>query len=190
MKFKRTKLSRSEEGRLGIDVGRVLMCPADADGRPDTSFLRASEREALEVPPTPGMFEVVPALVTLFQQRVWLVSKAGPRIERLTRRWLQHHRFFERTGLRPDRVRFCLRREDKRQHALELGLTHFIDDRSDVLSHLNGVVPHLLLFGVQSERIPPWVVHVLDWPAVADCFSVGEHQVPGGHGLGQPDPVG
>jgi hypothetical protein len=185
-----TKQTTTAEGRLGIDIGRVLMCPAAEDGRPETSFLQAGDREALEVPPTPGMFEVVPRLVERFQGRVWLVSKAGPRIERLTRRWLQHHRFFERTGLRPDRVRFCLRREDKREHAVSLGLTHFIDDRSDVLSYLCGVVPHLFLFGVQAERLPDWAVHVLDWPAVGARFSVGEHEVTGGHPVGQPDPVG
>ena len=176
--------------RLGIDIGRVIMCPVGEDGRPDTSFLQAGEREALDVPPTPGMFDVVPRLVRRFQGRVWLVSKAGPRIERLTRRWLQHHRFFERTVLRPDRVRFCRRREDKREHAVSLGLTHFIDNRSDVLSYLRGVVPHLFLFGVQTEPVPDWVVHVLDWTAVAAQLSVGEQEVFGGHSLRQPDPVG
>jgi hypothetical protein len=180
----------NQQGRLGIDIGRVLMCPADEDGRPDTSFLQADEREALEVPPTPGMFEVIPRLVTRFEQRVWLVSKAGPRIERLTRRWLEHHRFFERTGLRPDRVRFCRKREDKREHALALGLTHFIDDRTDVLAHLRGVVPHLFLFGAQTEAIPEWVVHVRDWEAVAASLSAGEDQEVGRHLVVSHTPLG
>jgi len=178
------------EGRLGIDIGRVLMCPADEDGRPDTSFLEADERAAMEVPPTPGMFEVVAGLVRMFEGRVWLVSKAGPRIERLTGRWLERHEFFERTGLRRDRVRFCRKREEKRGHALSLGLTHFIDDRTDVLEHLRGVVPHLYLFGVQTGSIPPWTVHVADWRAVEAQFSGGNHQELGGYPLGEPDAVG
>jgi len=178
------------EARLGIDIGRVLMCPAAEDGRPDTSFLEADERSALQVPPTPHMFEVVPRLVTLFEGRVWLVSKAGARIERLTRRWLEHPRFFERTGMRPDRLRFCRQRQDKRQHAIALGLTHFIDDRCDVLAHLRGVVPHLFLFGVQTEAIADWVVHVGDWLAVAATLSGRKDQERGGHPLGQPDAVG
>src|SRR5689334_21042761 len=124
--------NKQQQARLGIDIGRVLMCPAAEDGRPDTSFLDADEREALEVPATPHMFEVVTALVSQFERRVWLVSKAGARIERLTWRWLAHQGFFERTGLRQDRVRFCRRREDKREQARDLGLTHFIDDRLDV----------------------------------------------------------
>jgi hypothetical protein len=157
---------------LGIDIGRVLMCPAKDDGRPDTSFLSLPDAEALEQPAAPSVFQVVPALVRAFEGRVWLVSKAGPRIEALTRRWLSHQRFFERVGMTPDNVRFCRRREDKRAHAQTLKLTHFIDDRADVLGHLVGVVPQLFLFGVQTGNIPAFAKHVLDWPAVARAFSV------------------
>jgi hypothetical protein len=154
----------SGRSALGIDIGRVLMCPTRDDGRPDTSFLGAgTEAAALAIPPAPGMFEVVPALVGLFGGRAWLVSKAGPRIEALTWRWLDHHRFFERTGMDASHVRFCRRRDEKRAHADELGLTHFIDDRTDVLKYLRGSVSCLALFGVQTEPIPEWVVHVPDW---------------------------
>ena len=78
--------------------------------------------------------------------RVWLVSKCGPRVEEKTRRWLEHHRFFELTGVAEDHLRFCRERPQKREHALDLGLTHFVDDRRDVLHHLGGAVPHLFLF--------------------------------------------
>jgi hypothetical protein len=71
-----------------------------------------------------------------------------------------------------------------------LGLTHFIDDRTDVLDHLRGVVPHLYLFGVQTGAIPPWTVHVIDWPAVGARLSVGDADPLGGHPLGQPHAVG
>lgn len=152
--------------RLGIDIGRVIMCPTHDDGQPDTSFLGADDEAALEIPAAPDMFDVVPELVQRFGGRVWLVSKAGRRIEDLTRRWLERHRFFERTGMDPGHLRFCRRREDKRVHADDLGLTHFIDDRLDVLSHLRGGVPHLALFGVQTDPIPDWVIHVPAWSAL------------------------
>ncbi len=34
---------------------------------------------------------------------------------------------------------------------VELGITHFVDDRAEVLESLLGVVPHLYLFGLQSR---------------------------------------
>jgi hypothetical protein len=161
----------SPASRLGIDIGRVLMCPTSDDGRPDTSFLSAGDEAALATPAAPGMFEVVPALVRLFEGRAWLVSKAGARIEALTRRWLQRHRFFERTGIDPSHVRFCRRRDEKRAHADALGLTHFIDDRSDVLAHLRGGVGCLVLFGAQTEPIPDWVLHAPDWATLGRALA-------------------
>lgn len=139
------------------------MCPSGDDARPDTSFLDLPEPQALAVPASPHVWDVVPELVQAFEGRVWLVSKAGPRIEALTRRWLAHHRFFERVGLPPNAVRFCRRRPEKRVHAVELGLTHFIDDRRDVLAALVGAVPHLYLFGAQCEPPPAFATHVGDW---------------------------
>ena len=157
---------------LGIDIGRVLMCPTHDDGRPDTSFLGArAEADALAIPPAPGMFDVVPRQVRLFDGRAWLVSKAGQRIEDLTWRWLEHHRFFERTALPPAHVRFCRRRDEKRAHADTLGLTHFIDDRTDVLKYLRGSVGCLALFGVQNDPIPDWVIHVPDWAALGGALA-------------------
>jgi hypothetical protein len=158
--------------RLGVDVGRVIMCPADSDGRPDTSFLDASDEAALDVPPSPWLMETLPALVRLFGARVFIVSKAGKRIERLTRLWFEHRGFCELTGIAPEHLHFCRRRNEKRAHADALGLTHFIDDRLDVLSFLRGGVPNLFLFGAQAQPIPDWVTHVADWRAVGATFGL------------------
>ena len=153
---------------LGIDIGRVLMCPSDDDARPDTSFLDLPDDQALALPASPHVWDVVPELVRAFAGRVWLVSKAGARIEALTRRWLAHQRFFERVGLAEDAVRFCRRRPDKRVHAVELGLTHYIDDSSDVLAALVGAVPRLYLFGAQREPTPTFATHVAGWSVARD----------------------
>jgi hypothetical protein len=167
--------SSSRAAALGVDIGRVIMCPADADGRPDTSFLDARGDEALEVPPAPHVFSVLPQLVDAFHGRVWLISKAGPRIEQLTRRWLEHHSFFERSGMAPNNLRFCRRRADKRTHTDRLAITHFIDDRADVLSHLRGGVPNLYLFGAQTGPSPDWVTPVADWLAVRAVLRAVAH---------------
>jgi hypothetical protein len=147
---------------LGIDVGRVLISPGDST-RPDTSFIGGSLEDALDTPPYDDMFDVVPSLVARFEGRVWIVSKCGPRIQQRTLQWFDRHRFFERTGILRNHVRFCLRRPDKAIHCRELGITHFIDDRTDVLEPMAGIVPNRYLFGPQRGRIPAGMRHVMTW---------------------------
>ena len=98
------------------------------------------------------------------------MSKAGPRVQEKTRHWLRHHAFFERTGIPAPNLRFCLERPQKAQHCAELGITHFIDDRADVLGHLEGVVGHRFLFGPQ--RKPVTLGGVVPIGAWAQAFEV------------------
>jgi hypothetical protein len=161
--------------KLGVDIGRVLIA---AEGTADTSFIGGSLEDALATPPYEGMFDAVPELVRLFDAQVWLVSKCGPRVQEKTRHWLRHHRFFERTGIPPLNLRFCLERPQKADHCRELGITHFVDDRPDVLQHLEGVVPHRFLFGPQRKASSlSGVVPVLSWAdasaAIADRLGAG-----------------
>jgi hypothetical protein len=157
-----------QQARIGIDIGRVIMAASDVDGRADTSFLKGSDDDAMRTPPNEGAFDVIRELVAHHQGRVWLVSKCGPRIQQLTRRWFRHWDFYAVTGLDESRVRFCLERRDKATQARELGLTHFIDDRLDVHEHLRGIVPALYLFGHQrpGTAVPSWVSQVLSWDEV------------------------
>jgi hypothetical protein len=152
---------------LGIDIGRVIIGAALPDGGADTSFLSGDDTQALETPASDGAFEAIAELVEAFEGRVWLVSKCGPRIQQLTKRWLRKQRFHEQTGVREDRVRFCLKRPEKRDHCALIGATHFVDDRLDVLGHLIGLVPNLYWFGHQKRGAEPprWARQTLDWPA-------------------------
>jgi len=138
--------------RLGIDIGRVLIAAEGANGA-DTSFIGGSLNDALSTPPYEGMFAAVAPLVARFEGRVWLVSKCGPSVQAKSRAWLLHHRFFERTGVAPSNLRFCLERPQKADHCRELGITHFIDDRTDVLHHLEGIVANRYLFGPQRRPV-------------------------------------
>jgi hypothetical protein len=156
--------------RIGIDIGRVIMAPVKG-GRADTSFLRGDMAQALRTPPSPGALEGVRVLVDAFAGQAWLVSKAGPNVQHKTRRWLDHWDFYAATGLPRDHVRFCLQRSQKAGHCRDVEITHFIDDRLDVLAHLRGIVPHLYLFGEQLDHLPPpqWVTTVLDWQATTSA---------------------
>lgn len=155
--------------RLGIDVGRVLISPGD-DLKPDTSFIGGSIEDALATPAYEGMFDVVPSLVAQFEGKAWIVSKCGKRVQEKTMLWFEHHHFFERTGIERANIRFCLKRPEKAIHCRELGITHFIDDRIDVLEAMYGVVPNLYLFGPQLGQIPAGMQHVETWGDVAQAL--------------------
>jgi len=156
------KNSHDNSTRLGIDIGRVIISPFDLSGD-DTQFLNGSEAVAMQTPPSPGAFEVIRELSEACAGNIWIVSKCGPKIEARSRRWLAHHDFYTRAGVDPRRLCFCRARKDKAEIALKLGLTHFIDDRVDVLGHLTGLVRHRYLFGPQREPIPAWAIAVPDW---------------------------
>ena len=157
------------EPRLGIDIGRVII-GGDGD---DTSFLDGDEAAAMAAPAVDGAFAAIAELWLRFDGNVWLVSKAGPRIAARTRDWLDAHDFFAATGMPRDRLRFCRQRREKADHALELELTHFIDDRFDVLQYLEGLVPYRFLFGPQRRTYPPQstLFCVRDWKALMHVIT-------------------
>lgn len=160
----KTKKKKQTTPRLGIDFGKVIM-GAIINGKEDTSFLGTTFEQAMTSPATPGAVEAVTQLVDLFDGEVWIVSKCGPSVENKTRGWLKHHEFYRTTGLDPKRVRFCRQRPEKAKICRQLGITHFIDDRLDVLTPMVGIAPHLFLFGEQKSGtpIPGYVEPVTDW---------------------------
>ncbi|MEM7234423.1 MAG: hypothetical protein AAF517_19750 [Planctomycetota bacterium] len=178
--------------RLGIDFGRVIMGAADADGRADTSFLSGGEARAMETSAEPGSFETIRSLCIHLDRKVWIVSKCGARIERRTRRWLDHHSFFDRTGVPRENLRFCRERREKKIHCRDLGITHFIDDRMDVLTHLRGLVPNLYWFGAETLKkpAPKWVTPVADWSAVRSALLGRKADELGLNVVSKPDSVG
>jgi hypothetical protein len=115
---------------------------------------------------------VLPRVVARFGGRAWVISKCGPRIQRRTLQWLDHHDFYRRTGIPHGNVRFCRRRADKAVHCAELGITHMIDDRLDVHAALREIVPWLYLFGPQESPLPGWVRHTPTWADVERAITL------------------
>jgi hypothetical protein len=167
----------TREPRLGIDIGRVIISGDSHPKGGDTAFFQGDEATLLATPEMPGAFDAIAALVPLFGGRVWLVSKCGPRVEARTLRWLDGHDFYGRTGVVPGHVRFCRDRADKRLHCVELGLTHFVDDRPDVHEAIHGVVEHQYLFGPQTAPAPSYTIAVATWPALRSLIE-STHQPP------------
>jgi hypothetical protein len=164
---------------LGVDIGGVI-CAGDTDGQPSFFSGRWSEVE-----PVSGAFEAVTILNgsgSRFFENVHLVSKCGEKIEKKTREWLALRDFVATTGVPAERLHFCRDRQGKAEIAKSLGITHFIDDRLEVLSYL-ATVPHLYLFRGREDEIAKWVgkwkdgmlgIHQVDnWKQVLALLGFG-----------------
>jgi len=161
----------TQEIRLGVDIGRVIIDGSNHPDGADTAFFTGDTARLLRTPSVADVFEVLPRLVRCFDGRVWLVSKCGERVEQRTKLWLAHHDFAARTGIPVGNLRFCRRRPEKAVHCAELGITHFIDDRPDVHEALAGVVAHRYLFGPQRGPAPRGVVATPTWRDVARAVT-------------------
>jgi hypothetical protein len=163
---------------LGVDFGGVIN---DGSGHPsgdDTIFLTGGYDEAMQTPVMAGAILALQRLNDLFQGRVWVISKCGPRIQQRTEQWLDYHHFFEQTAISAAQVRFYRQRPEKAIHCAELGVTHFVDDRNDVLEHLAGVVDHRYLFGERSPTVPPGTTRVRSWSEAEEQIRSTLESVP------------
>ena len=159
---------------LGIDIGGVIITPARKAG--DTSFFSS---DYLATPPIEDAFETIAGLARLrFGAHVHLVSTCGPGVEAKTRAWLVHHGFHDITGVPAERLHFCRARADKAPICKRLGITHFIDDRLEVLGYLT-TVPHRFLFQPNETEMARHAAHlrevriVRSWREVAEALHAG-----------------
>jgi hypothetical protein len=130
-----------------VDIGGVIIVPDDEVE--DTSFFGDGY---LRTPAVPGAFAGLASLVhDRFGAEVHLVSTCSAPTERRTREWLDHHDFHGRTGIAPAHVHFVRTREAKAPVAADLGLTHFVDDKLEVLSFLTTVQHRFLFHPRQGE---------------------------------------
>jgi len=124
---------------IGFDFGGVIIEPV-----PET---KSESYESLRVNATPYAFEAVRELVEYFgPKNSFIVSKCGTTMEQRVGEWLRDNDFYKRTSLPSQNVFFCRERKDKAPICEKLQITHFIDDRNDVLQHMVGIVPNLYHF--------------------------------------------
>jgi len=152
-----------------VDIGGVVIQRTGDADEDDTSFWGPNY---LETPAVEDAIATIAALVRdRFGDAVYLVSKCGEETEERSRGWLSHNRFFERTGMSPSHVYFCRKRVEKAPICTRLGVTHFVDDRLEVLSYLDAV-PHRYLFQGRDEEVAEFsaflklVQRVESWKAI------------------------
>lgn len=157
---------------LGVDIGGVIIDRVNDDT--DTSFFGDNYLATTAVP---GAFASLARLAPgRFGGRVFLVSKCGARVEAKTRDWLAYHDFHAQTGIPASHVHFCRRRPDKAEVCERLGVTHFIDDRLEVLGYLEHVA-NLYLFRPERREMNRHARHlrrvqiVHEWDEVESLLS-------------------
>jgi len=153
--------------KIGFDIGGVIF-------ERDKKNISIFSPRYLELLPVPEVFEALSRIVNeRFRDDVYLVSKCGEEVRRRTLNWLSHHDFFRHTGINPNHLEFCLEHWEKAKICERLGLTHFVDDRLEVLKDLV-TVPYRYLFQPRTfeiesfkERLP--MVRILrNWNELAD----------------------
>ncbi|MBY0548852.1 MAG: hypothetical protein K2W95_16390 [Candidatus Obscuribacterales bacterium] len=155
---------------LGVDIGGVII--SRSNDKSDTSFFGGNflNSKAVEF-----AFEAIASAVDA-GYTTCLVSKCGEEVQRKTLLWLAHHEFYDRTGVLPEQVRFCRTRPEKAQICDELEVTHFVDDRLEVLSYLVNV-PNLYLFDGQPKEMSkfaamlPNVHQTRSWAELSDLLG-------------------
>jgi hypothetical protein len=113
--------------KIGIDIGNVII---GGDGE-DTFFTE----KFLDTPQVDGAFHSIKAIVDA-GHAVYLISKCGTEVQAKTWDWLDHFKFFEKTGVSASKVYFVHHRMDKQPVAKALSLDVFIDDRRDILQSM------------------------------------------------------
>ena len=83
---------------------------------------------------------------------IFVVSKAGYKISQRSNEWMQHNKFFDKTGINPSNVHFCKERPQKGSICSKLSITHFIDDRMDVLNCMPNSVKFRFLFKSSNKN--------------------------------------
>ncbi len=150
---------------IGIDIGGVLVDRAAHDT--DTSFFGG---RPMETPAVHGAVEAVARLVAAADGRVCIVSKAGPRIEALSRQWLALQGIAD-VMIPWGQIHFVRERADKGPVCERLKVTHFVDDNVGVLNHLTTVRRKILFTGGLGPnplptQVPKGVTVAATWPDV------------------------
>jgi len=130
--------------RIGIDFGGVIVRASEGQD--------FNSSDGLDIE-NPNAIESISRLSELHQ--LWIISKASKRVENFTREWLSEVKFYSQTSFLPQNILFCEKRSNKKGICENLKLDYFIDDNSEVISSLRGVVPNLLHFnsGIEMQGV-------------------------------------
>lgn len=134
---------------LGVDIGNVII----NNRLNDPEINKVDELVYSQFSPSEGVFEALKVLSEYFDGEVYLISKCTEWAQEQILLWLKSHDLYNKTGVKEGNVHFVRQRHEKDNVCRKLGITHFIDDRLEVLSHMIESTPNLILFQPDPKEI-------------------------------------
>jgi len=153
---------------LGVDIGNVIINNRLSDPNDKTLY----EERYSTIPATEGVFDALKTLNDYFKGEVYLISKCSEWAQEKILIWLKDNNFYVLTGISPENIYFVRERNEKDVVCRKLNITHFVDDRLEVLSHMIESTPNLFLFQPNQKEIDDFkqflskVVIVNNWSEV------------------------
>ncbi len=102
----------------------------------------------------PDVVRVLRRLVTeRFGNEVYIISKVTPEQKKRALQRIEDTQFHLITGIRPQHVEFCAERADKAAICARLNITHHIDDRPEVMRHLEHRITKFLFQPIPEDLL-------------------------------------
>lgn len=133
----------SEVFRIGFDLSGVVVNthPFGPDSRPPYHFC----------PPMEHALEAIRSAVDVYGvDSVFIITRASwPGRKGEIRRWLRRWFFFEATGLKPENLIFCQKRQSKGRICRLMRISCFVDNHYEAL---NGINKQVQLFAFRPKE--------------------------------------
>jgi hypothetical protein len=125
---------------------------------------------------TPGAFDGLRILAARkFGARIHLISQCDTFVQAAKMEWMAERRFGSETGIASERIHFVREKSGKAEVCAQYGVTHFVEDRPEIMSYALAV-PNLYLFSPDAGEMAsfPEVVAratvVFDWTRLVQAL--------------------
>lgn len=160
--------TRVDKPILGLDFGNTIVDVSGCVQLAGKRFRDFNFEELRNAHPYPDAYDSVRKLSENWFSEVHIVSKCDQESEGNITLWLHIHHFLDGGLIPTNGIHFCREREDKAPICKRLGITHFVDDRVQVLKPME-TVPYRYRLGNRNDEpegfqeIPKGIVHVQNW---------------------------
>lgn len=128
--------------KIGIDINGVLA---------NNKLSHITTRDYSIFSVMKNAINVIKRLVKHYgAENIYIVSRVqSHQLSFITGVWMETHNFLQKTNIPLENVKICTRLKDKSRIAEKLNITHFIDDRPEVLSYFS---KNTILIAYQSPK--------------------------------------